>query len=87
MAPSLFKVLQKTATGLQAGEEVQGLMEAGKRELLKDGFSKIDYFEVCDAETLKPVSRIKAAARVLAAAYLGKTRLIDNHPVVANVGS
>jgi pantoate--beta-alanine ligase len=86
VAPSLFKVLQKTATCLQTGEEVQGLMEAGKRELLKDGFSKIDYFEVCDAETLKPVSHIKAAARVLAAAYLGKTRLIDNHPVVANMG-
>ena len=36
------------------------------------------YFLVCDAATLAPLARVDGPARVLAAAYLGKTRLIDN---------
>jgi pantoate--beta-alanine ligase len=45
------------------------------------GFSKIDYLAIRDAETLEPIDRADRPARVLAAAFLGNTRLIDNVPV------
>ncbi len=49
--------------------------------LLQAGFTRIDYVEVCDAETLEPLAHVTRPARVLAAAWLGSTRLIDNMPV------
>jgi pantoate--beta-alanine ligase len=81
VAPVLFRTLQKVAEGIQTGGDGRKLAEEGKKTLLDSGFSKIDYFEVCDAETLKPISRIEVPARVLAAVTLGATRLIDNVPV------
>jgi pantoate--beta-alanine ligase len=86
IAPLLFATLKHVAAGLREGGDVGSLIEEGKKALLEGGFSKIDYLEVCDAETLKPVSRIEAPARVLAAVHLGATRLIDNVPVAAGTG-
>jgi len=86
VAPLLFGILQKVAAKIQTGGDGGKLAEEGKKTLLDSGFSKIDYFEVCDAKTLRPVSCIRASARVLAAATLGATRLIDNVPVVAGTG-
>jgi pantoate--beta-alanine ligase len=50
----------------------------GHGQLEAAGFRKIDYVDVCDAATLQPVTRITAPSRVFGAAWLGKTRLIDN---------
>jgi pantoate--beta-alanine ligase len=41
----------------------------------------VDYVAVRDAETLAPLAALDRPARILAAAWLGKTRLIDNFPV------
>jgi pantoate--beta-alanine ligase len=43
----------------------------------------LDYVEICDAENLTPLQGRARAGRVLAAAWLGKTRLIDNWPIPA----
>jgi pantoate--beta-alanine ligase len=53
----------------------------GRDQLSAAGFSKIDYVEVCNAETLQPIAEVKGAARVFAAAWMGRTRLIDNVPI------
>jgi pantoate--beta-alanine ligase len=53
----------------------------GKAELMKTGFDPIDYLEVVDADTLQAVPRAVAKTRVAVAAWLGKTRLIDNTAV------
>jgi pantoate--beta-alanine ligase len=45
------------------------------------GFSKIDYIEVCDAETLQPLGEVRGPARVFGAAWMGRTRLIDNQSI------
>jgi pantoate--beta-alanine ligase len=45
------------------------------------GFHKIDYIAVGDSRTLGPFDRKLGHGRVLAAAWLGKTRLIDNVPI------
>ncbi len=50
----------------------------GFRQLEDAGFRKIDYIEVCDEATLRPARQINTPSRVFAAAWLGRTRLIDN---------
>jgi pantoate--beta-alanine ligase len=52
-----------------------------REALAKAGFDPIDYVELRDAETLAPVDAADRPARLLAAAWLGSTRLIDNLPV------
>lgn len=53
----------------------------GRNQLGAAGFTKIDYVEVCDAETLQPLAEANGQARVFGAAWMGRTRLIDNLPV------
>ena len=57
------------------------IIEEGKKILLAAGFSKIDYLDVRDAENLEPAQVPQRPARLLAAVYLGRTRLIDNMPL------
>lgn len=81
-APELYGVLSAMAERLADGStKAAEQMAWGLAELENAGFAPIDYLEVRDAETLAPVERAARPARVLAAAHLGKTRLIDNVPV------
>lgn len=78
-APELYRVLKTLAGRLERNQgNVAELVEWGVSELKRAGFERIDYLEVCDAETLEPVATVAGPARVLAAAWLGKARLIDN---------
>ena len=80
VAPRLFEVLSWMTVALSEGAKSADVIANGTVALEGAGFTRIDYLAVCDAETLAPVERITAPARVLAAAWLGKTRLIDNVP-------
>jgi len=82
-APLLFRVLSRIARAVAAGAVAAPPLAAGRAELLQAGFDPVQYLELCDAETLLPLARAERPARLLAAAYLGKTRLIDNVPVAA----
>ncbi|MCJ2034212.1 pantoate--beta-alanine ligase [Methylobacterium sp. J-068] len=77
-APRLHAVLARIAEGLSAGGDAARLLEEGRATLAAAGFDPVQYLDVRDAETLAPVERVARPARVLAAAYLGRTRLIDN---------
>ncbi len=80
-APLLFQTISEVASGLAQGRGCDDAAEAGRFKLEAAGF-RVDYVAVRDPDTLAPLSGpLKAPARVLAAAYLGKTRLIDNVPV------
>ena len=81
VAPRLFEVLSWMAAALSQGAKSADAVAHGTAALKAAGFDRIDYLAVCDAETLAPVERITAPVRVLAAAWLGETRLIDNVPV------
>lgn len=83
IAPALHQVLASTAANIEGGSEVAAAMAAGCAELERAGFSKIDYLEARDAESLAPLRRADRPGRVLAAVWLGKTRLIDNLPIKA----
>ena len=77
-APRLHAVLTGVAEGLAAGKDAGPLLDEGRALLETAGFSPVQYLEARDADTLAPIARATGPARVLAAAYLGRTRLIDN---------
>jgi pantoate--beta-alanine ligase len=77
-AAGLYKFLNVYKAKLMAGQGVQVTTAKAQKILLENGFTSVDYVELRDAETLKPIDEIKKPARLLAAAYLGTTRLIDN---------
>lgn len=81
VAPALIRVLRAVAAAVRDGVEAAAQAEWGRRELLAAGFDKVDYIEVRNAATLDPVASADEPARVLAAAWLGRARLIDNIPV------
>jgi pantoate--beta-alanine ligase len=76
-APLLYQTVFGVAADLSKGRGADDAAEAGRFKLEAKGF-RVDYVAVRDPETLKPLSGPVTRARVLAAAYLGRTRLIDN---------
>jgi len=80
-APLLHQTISEVAASLARGEGADAACVAGRFKLEAAGF-RVDYVAVRDPDTLKPLSGLVKRARVLAAAYLGKTRLIDNVPVL-----
>jgi pantoate--beta-alanine ligase len=82
IAPELARVLRTVAETL--AREPAALareIEWARRELTRAGFA-VDYLEVRDASELAPVGDAAVRpCRILAAAYLGRTRLIDNFPI------
>ncbi|HLY46521.1 MAG TPA: pantoate--beta-alanine ligase [Stellaceae bacterium] len=79
-APLLYRVLCDTAARLAAGADAAAALGRGVAELQGGGFA-VDYLELRDASTLAPLAPPVGSARLLVAARLGRTRLIDNIPV------
>lgn len=84
VAPGLSRVLRDIAAALEREPgAVCRETELGLAELTRAGFD-VEYLEIRDAESLAPVRDVvTAAARILAAVHLGRTRLIDNFPVAS----
>lgn len=80
VAPTLYRVLTSVAAEVAHGGSAAMAASRGRAELAA-GFNKLDYLEVVDAATLQPIERLHGPARVAVAAWLGKTRLIDNVPI------
>lgn len=78
VAPRLQAALQEAAGALRGGIAPKGALARAKRSLGRAGFT-VDYVEARNAETLAPLSGAPGEpTRILAAVWLGKTRLIDN---------
>jgi pantoate--beta-alanine ligase len=77
-ARALPRALGEAAAAIQRGGDVGEALATARERLAKAGFDPIDYVELCDAETLAPVTSVGRPARLLAAARIGRTRLIDN---------
>jgi len=80
-AAALPRALSAAAAAIAGGAEVAGTLAAGRQQLVAAGFSPPDYFELIDDATLAPLATLIRPARLVAAARLGMTRLIDNLPV------
>jgi pantoate--beta-alanine ligase len=78
VAPCLAAELMAQSQTIAAGAEAPPLLDAAKARLVAAGFGPIDYLELAAADDLAPLVRAERPARLLAAAWLGRTRLIDN---------
>ena len=78
IAPELHRAMKESAALLRKGTDIETAMAVGAEIITAAGFL-LDYFELRHAETLAPVKSTKdGPMRILVAARLGKTRLIDN---------
>jgi pantoate--beta-alanine ligase len=81
VAPILFHAMKESARRLRAGDQVNAAMAGGAEMIAAAGFT-VDYFEVRNAETLEPIQSVNdGPLRILVAAKIGTTRLIDNMAV------
>lgn len=78
IAPHLHAILTETAQLLADGTEAAPVLAEGIALLETAGFTPVQYLELRDADTLAVLPRLTRPGRLLAAAYLGRTRLIDN---------
>lgn len=77
-ATKLNQVLRHTQFALKEGRPVAECLEKAGRLMLDGGFDAVDYVALVREETFEPLAEYKVPARLLAAARLGTTRLIDN---------
>jgi pantoate--beta-alanine ligase len=77
-APALYRAMKESASRLRAGDNIEAAM-AGGAELIANAGFVLDYYEPRHANTLAPIASANdGPVRILVAARLGKTRLIDN---------
>lgn len=77
-APALNAAMERAAARIGAGEPVAQVLAEASAEVERAGFNAVEYMELRDSETLKPVEGLDRPARLLAAAQLAGVRLIDN---------
>jgi pantoate--beta-alanine ligase len=78
LAPTLYRAMKEVARRIKAGKSIDASLAAGAELIAGAGFV-LDYLEARHAESLAPIkSRKDGPIRLLVAAKLGKTRLIDN---------
>ena len=80
-ALALPKALSSARDAIRTGELVSTALESSRRALIEASFGKIDYLALVDARTLEPLEKATGEMRLIAAATIGSTRLIDNLPV------
>jgi pantoate--beta-alanine ligase len=82
-ALALPHALEEAREAILGGEPVAPALDDAKRKLSQAGFSRIDYFALVDAATLEPIEKPDGEMRLIAAATIGATRLIDNIRVIS----
>lgn len=78
VAPALHAGLQSAAASITAGTPVADALAGAKAQILAAGYADVEYLELRSEQGLRPMNALDAPARVLAAAWLGGVRLIDN---------
>lgn len=78
-AVALPRAMRAAAADIAGGMAIDAALARMEQAVLAGGFASVDYAQVCDADTLAPLAqRGTGPARLLAAARIGKARLIDN---------
>lgn len=81
-ALALPNALRQAAAEIHGGADIGTTLAAGAASILNAGFVNVDYLELADSVTLEPLRAWDGRpARLLAAARIGRTRLIDNLPL------
>ena len=82
-ALTLPQALEQAREAILGGEPVEAAVDDAKRKLSEAGFNRIDYVALVDAATLEPLDSPAGEMRLIAAAVIGTTRLIDNIRVIS----
>ena len=77
-AVALPNALHRAAEAIESGEPVDPALNEARKAIGEAGFDPIDYVALVDSATLEPVNQTSGQMRLIAAATMGKTRLIDN---------
>ena len=77
-AAALPRALQYARDAIREGTGVHPALDTARKSLIEAGFSRIDYLALVDASTLEPLEAPAGEMRIIAAAAIGATRLIDN---------
>ncbi|MEO6256270.1 MAG: pantoate--beta-alanine ligase [Sphingomicrobium sp.] len=77
-ALALPNALNAARDAILSGAPIAPTLATAKKNMIEAGFSKIDYFALVDAATLEPLDAPRGTMRLIAAATIGSTRLIDN---------
>ncbi|MFL6854930.1 MAG: pantoate--beta-alanine ligase [Sphingomicrobium sp.] len=77
-AVALPRALEQARAAILGGEPVEAVLDDARRTLSKAGFKAVDYIALVDSETLDPLEVPSGEMRLIAAAVIGTTRLIDN---------
>jgi pantoate--beta-alanine ligase len=77
-ATALPRALDHAAQQIASGGLIKDALDVATEQIKKAGFQSVDYVALVDEATLQPVTKLTDSARLLAAARIGKTRLIDN---------
>jgi pantoate--beta-alanine ligase len=77
-AASLPRALETARAAILGGALVANVLDDARDTLGRAGFSRVDYFALVDAVSLEPLDEPRGEMRLIAAALMGKTRLIDN---------
>ena len=77
-ALALPRALDYARGAILDGTPIPMVLDTARKSLIEAGFSRIDYFALVDAATLEPLDAPAGAMRLIAAAVIGTTRLIDN---------
>jgi pantoate--beta-alanine ligase len=81
VAARLNHIMHDAIKAARNGDAIAAVEAEAGRHLVAAGFTSIDYVTIRDAETLHPIADLARPARILAAVWVGKTRLIDNMAV------
>jgi pantoate--beta-alanine ligase len=87
VAPRLASVLFNAAERIARGAPVDEILETARSAIVENGYSRVEYLELRAEEDLAPMHQFDRPARLLVAAWLGETRLIDNVEVVPGQAS
>jgi pantoate--beta-alanine ligase len=79
-AVALPNALREAREAIRAGTSVADALRQAKQSLVDAGFTRVDYIALIDADTLEPLETPRGPMRLIAAAVIGTTRLIDNIP-------
>ena len=80
-ATAFPEALNAAAQAIAGGADVANTLAKAEAAIVMGGFDSVDYVALADADSLERLSAFRKPARLLAAARIGKTRLIDNLPV------
>jgi pantoate--beta-alanine ligase len=83
-ALALPRSLEQAKEAILGGEPVEAALDAARRQLRETGFGRIDYVALVDSATLEPLDAPAGEMRLIAAATIGSTRLIDNIRVISD---